>query len=197
MSDIKIVDKLLPQGYADQIEQDLLQVSFPWYYVHDVTNRKYGNNSGLVHLACDFGRQPSEWYPFIKPMTYSIEEVEGKPIKELLRIRIGFLTKKIADPLYKYNTPHVDFLIPHHTACYYVNDSDGDTVLFDKFLKDVKETPDDDVLNEFAKTTEFNEITRSSPKKNTLCIFDGERFHSSTSPQQHDRRLVITVNYII
>lgn len=198
MTDIKIVENLLPRGYANQIEQDLLRVSFPWYYVNDVTNDKYGNNSGLVHLAFDYGTQPSEWFSFIKPIIYSIEEVENQSVKELLRIRIGFLTKLAPAPEYQYNTPHVDFLIPHQTACYYVADSDGDTVLFDKFLSDAGNEPyDEKMLNNFGKSADFNVVKRSSPKKNNLCIFNGHRFHSSTSPQIYDRRVVITINYVI
>jgi hypothetical protein len=195
MNDIKIIDNLLPQGYANQIEEDLLRVGFPWYYVNDVTNDKYGNNSGLVHLAFDIGTPPSEWYPFIRPMVYSIEQAEGQDIQELLRIRVGFLTKIVPSTAYKYNTPHVDFLIPHHTACYYVNDSDGDTVLFDKFLSNVGDVCNEETLNNYGKTADFDVVKRSSPRKNSVCIFNGERFHSSTSPQHHDRRLVITVNY--
>lgn len=198
MNDIKIVEKLLPQGYANQIEQDLHRVSFPWYYVNDVTNDKYGDKSGLVHLAFDYGAQPSEWFPFIKPIVYSIEEIEKQSIKELLRIRIGFLTKIVTDSDYQYNTPHVDFLVPHQTACYYVSDSDGDTVLFDKFLSDVGDEPyNEKMLNDYSKSTNFNVVKRSSPQKNNLCIFNGHRFHSSTSPRSHNRRLVITINYVI
>jgi hypothetical protein len=197
MNDIKIIDNLLPLGYANQIEEDLLRVAFPWYYVKDVTNDKYGNNSGLVHLAFDFGTPPSEWYPFIRPMVYSIEQAEGCVIQELLRIRIGFLTKIVPDVDYKYNTPHVDFLVPHHTACYYVNDSDGDTVLFDNFLSDVGDVCNEETLNTYGKTADFNVVKRCAPRKNSAFIFDGHRFHSSTNPQHHDRRLVITVNYTV
>lgn len=197
MNDIKIVDNLLPRGYANQIEEDLMRVAFPWYYVNDVTNDKYGNNSGLVHLAFDFGTPPSEWYPFIRPMVYSIEQAECQDIQELLRIRVGFLTKIVPEADYKYNTPHVDFLIPHRTACYYVNDSDGDTVLFDKFLSDVGDVCNEETLNNYGKTADFGVVKRSPPRKNSLCMFNGERFHSSTSPQTHSRRLVITINYTV
>jgi hypothetical protein len=118
-------------------------------------------------------------------------------MQELLRIRIGFLTKIVPTTDYKYNTPHVDFLVPHHTACYYVNDSDGDTVLFDKFLSNVGDVCNEETLNNYGKTADFNVVERCAPRKNSVCIFDGQRFHSSTSPQYHDRRLVITVNYTV
>jgi hypothetical protein len=195
MTDIKIFDKIIPQGYADAIEDDLLRREFPWHYIDDVTNPDYGNNSGFLHLAYDFGAKPSEWYPFIKPLVFSIAEANGRPLEKLLRIRIGFLPKT-DEPEHTCNTPHVDFLYPHYTACYYVSDSDGDTVMFDQQLKDVGTNINTDSLREFVENTEFTEAGRCSPKKGRLCIFDGQRFHASSKPKQHKRRLVITVNYI-
>jgi hypothetical protein len=195
MNDIQVFDKIIPHGYANQIEEDLSRTQFPWYYVNDVTNKNYGNNSGLTHLPYDMGKPPTDWLPFIKPLVYSIEEATNKPMHELLRIRVGFL---YPTPNHQeYNTPHVDFTFPHYTACYYVNDSDGDTVMFDKKLTDIAATNyTEEVLQQYVAETQFNVVSRCSPKKGRLCVFDGLRFHASTKPQYHDRRLVITVNYI-
>jgi len=192
----QIFDKIIPQGYADQIEQDLKRVQFPWHYIDDVTNKAYGSNSGFVHMATDFGSEPSEWYPFIKPLVYSIEEATGQRIEQLLRIRVGLLTMT-PDPNSDFNTPHVDFLIPHKTACYYVNDCDGDTVIFNQTVADaaIDNLTEQAVLDYVAKTN-FTIETRSSPKKGRLCVFDGLQFHASSKPKQHDRRMVITVNYV-
>ena len=193
MDDIKIVENVVPSGYADAIEYDLMKSKFPWYYIDDVTNVNYGNNSGFVHVAYDYGTQPSEWHPFIKPIVYSLEAAHGHAITQLFRIRVGFLLQSAEA---KYNTPHVDFLWPHYTACYYVNDSDGDTVLFDKMLSDVGPNITDELVHEYTKQTEFNVVARCTPKKNSVCIFDGLRFHASSKPVEHDRRLVITINYV-
>ena len=184
MDDIKKFDNVLPQGYADQIEKDLLSWNFPWYYVDDVTNAHtgYGDNSGLVHLALNMSDRPSDWMPFIKPLVYTIEQLNNVPITKLLRIRVGMLPKTLeAD--YEYNTPHVDFLFPHYTACYYVNDSDGDTVIFDKKLTDVGSDINDQSLKLFTDTATFTKVATSSPRKNSLCVFDGFRFHASTKPR--------------
>ena len=107
MDDIKVFDKIISQGYADAIEQDLLDREFPWYYIDDVTSLEYGNNSGLTHVAYKTG-QALDYYPFLKPLVYAIAEANGQPIKELYRIRIGFLPKN-EEPEYEYNTPHVNF----------------------------------------------------------------------------------------
>jgi hypothetical protein len=192
----KIYDKVIPQGYADQIEADLKRVQFPWHYIDDVTNKAYGSNSGFVHMAIDFGSEPSEWYPFIKPIVYHIEEVTGHKIEQLLRIRVGLLTRT-SESDYDFNTPHVDFLLPHMTACYYVNETDGDTVVFNETVADaaIDNLTEQAVLDYVAKT-DFTIDTRISPKKGRLCVFDGLQFHASSKPKQHDRRMVITINYV-
>ena len=194
MNDIKVFDKIIPQGYADAIEQDLLDREFPWYYVDDVTSLDYGNNSGFTHVAYKTG-QALDYYPFLKPLVYAIAEANGQPLKELYRIRIGFLPKN-DEPEYEYNTPHIDFLWDHYTACYYVNDSDGDTILFDKKMEDMGLSISDEVMRSFVKKTKFEIVKQVSPQKGRVVIFDGKRFHSSTKPRNHKRRLVITVNYI-
>lgn len=195
MNDIQVFDKVIPQGYADQIEDDLVRTQFPWYYIKDVTNLNYGNNSGLVHVAYDYGVQPSEWYPFIKPLVYSIVETAGHKLTQLLRIRVGFLypTPTVEGSC---NTPHIDFNFPHYTACYYVNDSDGDTVLFNQHASEVGTELTDDSLKQYVEHTKFTIAKTCAPKKGRVCVFDGFRFHASTKPKDHERRLVITVNYV-
>lgn len=195
-NDVLTIDKIIPKGYEDAIEVDLMSSRFPWNYVNDVTNENYGNNSGLAHVVYDMGTQPSEWFPFIKPLVYAIEEASGIKMEKLLRIRIGSLQKTI-ESNYEYNTPHLDYLMPHYTACYYVNDSDGDTLIFDKTIDNLNPLNlNESAVIEYGKTAEFNIVERCSPKKGRLCIFDGRRFHSSTKPKVHDRRLVIAVSYI-
>jgi hypothetical protein len=196
MNDIQIFNKIIPQGYANQIEDDVLAMKFPWYYIKDVTNKNYGSNSGLTHLAYNYGNEPSDWFPFIMPIVYSIAEAAGHELEQLLRIRVGCLpqTHEIG---YEYNTPHLDFTMPHYTACYYVNDSDGDTVVFDQTAYDMTTTNIcEDTLLEYVQCTNFTVAQRSTPKKGRLCIFDGLRFHASTKPKENDRRIVLTVNYI-
>lgn len=191
---MQIFDKIIPQGYADQIEADLQRTAFTWHYINDVTNRNYGSNSGFVHIAHDLGAEPSYWLPFIKPITYSIEEAMGHRIEKLLRIRVGLLTKTAELGC---NTPHVDFLFPHVTACYYVNDSDGETVEFDQHVSNIGgHELNESVIQHYVKSTEFTTANQCSPRKGRLCAFDGLKFHASTKPKTHDTRMVITINYI-
>ena len=196
MRDIQVFDKVIPHGYADAIEEDLRRISFPWFYINNVTNNHYSNNAGLTHLVYDLGKDPTEWYPFIKPLVFSIVEAAGHKLVDLLRIRVGFLTPT-TEATHQHNAPHVDFLMPHYTACYYVSDSDGDTILFDQTITDMKTNElSESTMLDYVSRTEFTVASKITPKKGSVCVFDGRRFHASTKPKLHDRRLVITINYI-
>jgi hypothetical protein len=194
MSDIQIFDKVIPKLYSDQIEEDLLRTTFPWYYINDVTNMAYGDNGGLVHVAYNMGDRPSEWFPFIKPLVYSIVEAAGHNLTQLLRVRVGFLHPSANSN--ECNSPHLDFNFPHYTACYYVNDSDGATVLYKETANDVGADLTEENLKQYTQSTQFHVEQTCSPQKGRVCVFDGYRFHASSRPKVNNRRLVITVNYV-
>ena len=68
--------------------------------------------------------------------------------------------------------------------------------IFDKKMEDMGLSISDEVMRSFVKKTKFEIVKQVSPQKGRVVIFDGKRFHSSTKPRNHKRRLVITVNYI-
>jgi hypothetical protein len=70
--------------------------------------------------------------------------------------------------------PHIDVDIPHWVFLYYVNDSEGDTVFYDK---------------------DFNETKRIAPKKGRVAFFDGNIYHSASKPKSRPRA-VININFI-
>ena len=75
-----------------------------------------------------------------------------------------------------YFTPHVDVEnAPGITAIYYVNDSDGDTLFFDKNMKIVDKV---------------------TPKKGTLVYFDNTLYHAGQPPKKSPFRAVINFNWV-
>lgn len=172
-----IIDNLLPEGYIDAIEQDVSQPGFNWYCIKDCTSPVYGSNTGFVHPAFDIGMEPTHFYPFIKPLVYSIEQAYGQRMQELYRIRIGLLLPAANHK--GHNEPHIDFQWPHMTACFYVNDTDGDTVIF----------------KQQERSTKYDILESVAPKRNRVVIFDGSHYHASTKPKDHETRIVITVNF--
>jgi hypothetical protein len=102
---------------------------------------------------------------------------------EIYRIKANLLYKNSAFPENSYNPPHTDDVKSNFkSVVYYVNDSDGDTILF----------------NESFTGQQLKNVTvteKCKPKRGNFFAFDSNRFHASTPPRINDRRMVI--NFIL
>jgi hypothetical protein len=86
----------------------------------------------------------------------------------------------------KIDNIHINRQVPHLVMLYYVNDSDGDTILYDKVLGDIPPKfnlyPDD--------YFKFNIVHRINPKRGRLLFFDGRVYHASSSPTKSVRCII-------
>jgi hypothetical protein len=105
----------------------------------------------------------------------------GIEIKETLRIKANILNKTNKQD--HIHPPHVDMTTPHMVLLYYVNDSDGDTVIFDQVWHS-------------EKIPELTINRAISPKAGAAILFDGLTYHSSASPEQAKERIVLNINFI-
>lgn len=189
-----ILENAIPKQYQDKIAAALHAAEFPWYPVHEHSLDGTEYYFGFSHLALNdgpdlpVGSTASFAYNLVSPILYSMAEVLGKRVTKILRIRIGLLlpskpVKTVDHSAVSFvnagNDAHIDFAIPHYTGLYYVTDSDGDTVVY----------------NEKTKSSSYTELTRSPPKKGSICIFDGEHFHAASRPTNSYSRIVITFNF--
>jgi hypothetical protein len=74
---------------------------------------------------------------------------------------------------------------------YYVNDSDGDTILYNEeydFSWRGLDTYDDKIKN-------LTELYRCSPKANRAFFFNGLNLHTGQSPSKNKIRTIINMNY--
>ena len=114
---------------------------------------------------------------------------EYEPLFEVDKLRIKFNmllpNNKLVEG--KNNIPHVDNRFTNsYSAIYFVNDSDGDTVIYnEKFTKDTIDRP-----------LRLSVKRRITPKKNRFVLFDGQYFHASTNPRDCEKRIVMNCNII-
>lgn len=188
-----IVYDSISKKYQDDLEKMFVSRDFPWYAVHE----QYSNGEktlGFSHLAIndgpdnDKGSTASIYFSMLLPIIYTMGEILGKEIDKILRARVGLLvpSNTYKDALNENyvcteggDDPHVDFFIPHYTGLYYINDSDGDTLIY----------------NEKEQKSKFTLLDSVSPEKGKICIFDGEHYHASTKPTKSYCRLVLTCNF--
>jgi hypothetical protein len=117
-------------------------------------------------------RDQEAYSNFLFPMIYSAVHAYNPKLslRDVYRIRaILNIQQGIGRTM-----PHRDLAIPHTTMVYYVNDSDGPTVIFNNNME---------------------VIVESEPKKGKAIIFGGHRYHCGTLPEKHKERIAINVNF--
>ena len=139
------------------------------------------------HLSCSImdanGNIHDEtFFALALPIVLSAkDEFPELNLNRIVRMKVNALERKDF-PEYSYNAPHHD-IVPseknNYSFVYYLNDSDGDTFLFDQIAYDDKPIDTVTLLN------------RVSPKKNSLCIFQSNRIHASSNPRISPVRYVI------
>jgi len=186
MSDIFVIDDVISKPEQDRIEKLMFSKTLFWTFFDDVAlsdheNELLGINKKTPAVGCYFKQENPPY--FFGRMYFQVENVARQAAK-----KAGIKFDSIVDarsflmfPLHEnvrkeYDNIHVDMLEDHWVCLYYVNDSDGDTVLF----KQTKEDMNNDF--EVFKNTKFEPLKRVTPKKGRAVVFNGNRYHSSTAP---------------
>jgi len=106
---------------------------------------------------------------------------------DIIRIRGGKFNKNEQGGIH---LPHVDYYYNHYTLLYYVNDSDGDTFLFNE-MSEAVEPP-----SVPSQPKSFTLLSSISPKMGRAVLFNGLLYHSSSLPQTHQNRMAININIV-
>ena len=194
---MQIIDDAIPKEYQDFLETLLLNNShFPYYYEYNtvigVEEEFIGNSDDniimqpqFVHKFYDCGEILSTAYDNIMHI------FDGTGIESLspIRLKVNLLHSPFDRSKGTHHIPHIDNDNGNHISfIYYVNDSDGDTYLFDKVLD--KNSP---IETYKRKVSNLKIKKRVSPKKGRILIFDSNRFHASSPPLNHPTRCVINM----
>jgi hypothetical protein len=207
MNDIIVIEDCISKTMQDIVESEVFAKDFPWFFLENITfngldaknKEKLGTHYGLTHVFLDSNRgvySPSVAL-FLPIIASAMESINTRYIKERLLAGRLFLQLPNGEASVP-NNAHIDLEEPHIVFLYYVNDSDGDTVIFDKTTKDV---PPSDLrmrhmrpgYKEYEQSM-FSPMKTITPKKGTVVIFDGSRYHASSNPTTN-KRCVVNFNY--
>lgn len=192
---MKILDNVLPNSLVNELEDTMTGDSFPYFYMPGFTDpsedgkeyKNFKSFQGLVHGFTDLNGNPnSGFYTMVMPIVYFLEKELDKQFK-VLECRGHMLFKDIENKN-KVGYPHIDNHGKHHVLMYYVNDSDGNTIIYNDKRDDAVTTKDVMNKNSILKTVE--------PKKGRMFLFDGDHWHSGTCPTQNNKRIFINFNLV-
>ena len=197
---MRAIENLLPESYAQHIYEGVNSPYFPWFFMNEIgidyeyngrfKNSLISNPVGLTHVACADNEPNSNYFGLFQPVLYFLEQKTGVAFDKILRIRVRrtFYSKGHIEGMY--NLPHVDMpsAEPYKTLVYYVNDSDGDTFLFNETHKEGDSTIRDE---------EVTIAMRSSPIRNNAVLFDGKTFHAGNAPVRHRERTIVNFDFTV
>ena len=116
----------------------------------------------------------------------------------ILRIRAGMFLRKDKNIIH---TPHVDFnhdhsfISNHFNIIYYFNTTNAPTYLYKETQKDFLNNVDfQEDPHIFASKYNFTKIDESLCLENTAIKFDGNNYHSSSSPTDSQYRITLNIN---
>lgn len=142
--------------------------------VQQFTHMIYENTRGAEPKA-------SQLFPAILPVITAIPYT----IKQMIRIKMNLCVYAKSDNPSSHGMPHVDFTEigePLVSAIYYVNDSTGDTLIFDQ---------------KYGHKGSLTVKARVTPKKGRLIVFDGWLLHAGNTPRTNDPRININFGAFI
>lgn len=177
---------MFPPTLVNDIEAALTRFEHDWHYIpissgveelYTVHDEYSKDCPQMIHPIFTKNEWVSPYYQLIKSMLYFVEDKTETHIKSIHRIKAN-LTIPDGTSKHHYNTPHKDHDDTNFLSMvYYVHDSDGDTVLFDKF---------GDYEN-----SKLNIVERISPKRGRCVIFPSTQFHSSSNPINFKNRIIL------
>jgi hypothetical protein len=184
----------LPSQLFSRLVSTISHSEFPWYFnstaYEDVTEPLLGYS--YSHLAWKDGQSNSPVGPMIETVFLMLADTMQQDVDQLIRVRIGSIG--VTSTPHRH-TPHVDLDYPHQTALLYLNDSDGSTELYDQFYDNTSQVTNQDYFQTIKNNISLAKSI--SPEANKLVCFDGFRYHSSETPSNVPRRLVINFNYTL
>jgi hypothetical protein len=179
------LENIVSDEEADAIENLTTHPQFPWNYCagtilpKDVDENPYviptgGNPFQFTHTV---NLENCPYIDTIRPVLNAIATHFGSNL-QIIKVKFNLLTQSSSSD---YHLPHTDIDEGEncYSSIYYVNESDGDTYLFNEFGP--KESNDISIRSQV------------SPQKGKLVVFDARRFHASSSPIDNDVRIIMNV----
>ena len=185
------IENIIDTSLQNNIEYLVTSNTFPWVYVPGTINvddlteedQKYvleegSNPHQFVHDLLIQSKHISNYFQIIYPIIEQASKYFKSDI-EIKKAKFNFLSNNGID---SHHYPHTDinnYDSSIKTMIYYVNNTDGDTFIFNEKCP---------LLSK--KVTLDQRIT---PVKGKAIIFDSHKFHSSSSPINFKSRIVLNI----
>ena len=194
-----IFDNIISTKKSNSIEELFLSDNFPWFVTNsrdekgnfltcelDNTTKKWLKHKNVVdkgQLHHNFFYREnfliknelvknSHYCSIIEDLLKDFEVKINNKV-DIIRIKSNLIFESKQYTKKTFGIPHIDSNESHYVLIYYVNDCDGDTLLFD----------DNEKI-----------VAKISPKKGRILFFKGNILHANGHPTKYNCRCVINFN---
>ena len=198
--DIILIDNFLSTEQSEEIESKISDYHFPWLFVKSSTYQDGPNISLLdknIYATTPVFRHSfldnrsldkknnfnMDYFDIVSPFFVKIQQHMNFKV-EFIRIMANLLIGSDKN-IGKIDVPHIDVDpkegVEGYTAIYYVNECDGQTILFDEKWDINTPKPKDGIVSE-DHIRMFNSIkihSRIEPKKNRFVVWKSDRLHAA------------------
>lgn len=196
MDDIFEIENIISKDYQDHLLSLMTSFDFPWLFNPSMVSGdecfsgQENNLAGFNHFFYEKNEARSSFFQTVYPLVLNLTSQTDVPFNRLIRMRANLSLSNKYSPL-EHHMPHIDSFFPHWNAIYYVNDSDGDTFIFNE-TNDTYDAGQDDIIR--IKENKFTVKKRITPKKGKILIFPGKYYHTSSFARESKFRCVINMN---
>lgn len=193
MSDIIEIENIIPVDYQNHLLETFTGWDFPWILNKNVVSgddcflNQKNNPPGFNHFFYEKNAPTSNYFQLVYPLVLSITSQANVPFNRLFRMRANLSLANGEGHM----MPHIDSFHPHWVAIYYVNDSDGDTIIFNETNDDFDSGQSD---IDRIKENKFTIQRRVTPKKGKLLAFPGKYYHTASFCKTSDYRCLLNIN---
>jgi len=190
-----ISQNALPPMLFEELQNEIFDNYFPWYYgkiTGEYDDPKNVNIYYFSHRIIEDGQIISPAYgSLFKCCLINILDRVDLKLDRICRCRTNL---EIIKPTKYEHTPHIDEERDHWSAILYMNDSDGDTIFYNQRFEREKGLEWGEYMNTIDKFTIEHTV---SPVANKAVLFDGMQYHSSFTPVNTHRRVIVNFNFTI
>jgi hypothetical protein len=191
---IRVFDDIIPKRYQQEIKNVIFSANFPWMFINDVTvpdnslehiEGKYKARPANAHLFKD-SFKTSNYFSLISPMIMMAADKAGVEYKEVTQAR-SFLQHPLNPSITegRLDPPHIDDGNNHIVFLYYVMDSEGDTIIYNKMYEGGSSS--------LTSVEDLDIIQKVTPKQGRMVVFDGRYYHTAEQPKENIR-CIININ---
>lgn len=196
---IDVRKNIIGNYYLDFLKDKLINDNV-WSYLPSVVNKNLTKDDEsfgftvFLHRYIDPEFSPIEpYHTLLLPLILTLQEKHELKNFFILRVRFGLILNKDRKII---NTPHVDFEYDdklaknHKNILFYFNTTDAPTYIYNETSEGIS----DSVQYGTENKQNFTINSEIPCVENTSVLFDGENFHSSTTPLDSQWRLVLNIN---